>query len=68
MKIDADILLFAKHAVAVFVLICIIFAPAHLAAINDCNKYDKMRVRCASLLFGWTIVGWVFALFLAAKK
>lgn len=68
MVIDADILLIAKRAAAIFVFICVIFAPAYLAAVNDRDKYDKMRIRCASILFGWTIVGWVFALFLAAKK
>lgn len=65
---NLDILLIAKHAAALFIFMCIIFAPAYLAAINGCDKYDKMRIRCASILFGWTIIGWIFALFLAAKK
>ena len=68
MLLNPDILILVKHAAAIFVLLCIMFAPAYLAAVNGCDKYDKMRVRCASILFGWTIVGWIFALFLAVKK
>jgi len=63
-----DILLIAKHLATICVFICILLAPAYLATVNGCNKYDQMRVRCASILFGWTIIGWVFALFLAVKK
>ncbi|MBO7644980.1 MAG: hypothetical protein J6S57_01585 [Alphaproteobacteria bacterium] len=63
-----NILAIVKYAAAIILLICIILAPAYLAAVNECEKYDKMRVRCGVLLLGWTIIGWLFALFLSSKK
>lgn len=63
-----NILLVLKYAVAVFVLICLIMAPAYLAIVNDSSKYDRMRVRVGSWMFGWTFIGWLFALFVSTKK
>ncbi|MFQ6695707.1 MAG: superinfection immunity protein [Alphaproteobacteria bacterium] len=42
--------------------------PTYLAIINNSSKYDRMRVRVGSWMFGWTFVGWLFALFVSAKK
>ena len=63
-----NILPVLKIVLIAFILICIILTPAYLAAINEKSKNDCMRVRCASWLFGWSIVGWLFALFISIKK
>lgn len=62
------ILLVLKYIVAVAVLLGIILTPAYLAAANGRSKIDVMRVRMGSWMFGWSFVGWIFALFIAAKK
>jgi len=63
-----DILPILKYAGAICVFVCIFFAPAYLAAANNRSKYDCMRTRMGSWMFGWTIIGWIFALFVSAKK
>nr|MBQ0091674.1 hypothetical protein [Candidatus Enterousia merdequi] len=63
-----DILLILKYAGAVLIFLCILLAPAYLAAANGKSKYDAMRSRVGSWLFGWSFVGWIFALFISAKK
>ena len=63
-----NVLLVLKYAALVFILVCLILTPAYLACVNDSSKYDRMRVRTGSWLFGWTFVGWIFALFVSAKK
>ena len=63
-----NIMLVVKHICMVGILICIILTPAYLACANDRKKDDLARIRGGSWLFGWTFVGWVFALFLSAKK
>ncbi|MBR6009923.1 MAG: hypothetical protein IKP35_00690 [Alphaproteobacteria bacterium] len=64
----ASILWIIKRIVAVGVLICIILTPTYLAVVNGREKYDAMRVRFGSWIFGWSIIGWLFALFISAKK
>jgi len=68
MLMGINILPIIKYTVAVMILVCIVLAPAYLAAINERDKLDKMRVRCGVLLFGWSVVGWMYALFRAARK
>ena len=68
MLLGIDLLMIVKYAIAITVFVCIVLAPAYLAAVNEREKYDKMRVRCGVLLFGWSILGWIFSLFLATKK
>ena len=63
-----DVLYIARYVAAVCILVCILFAPAYLAFKNKRSKYDCMRVRCGSWLFGWSFIGWLFALFISAKK
>lgn len=65
---DINFVLLAKHIAASIVLGCIILAPAYLAVKTDKGKADTMRIRLASWLFGWTIIGWFLALFWAIKK
>lgn len=63
-----NILLILKYVAVIFIFVCLIMTPTYLAIINDSSKYDRMRVRVGSWMFGWTFVGWLFALFVSAKK
>ena len=63
-----DIILVLKYIVAFAILACIVLTPAYMAVANDKSKYDKMRARMGSWMFGWSFVGWLFALFISAKK
>ena len=63
-----NILTVIKSVCTIVILICIILTPAYLACANNRSKYDRMRIRCGSWMFGWSFVGWLFALFISAKK
>ena len=63
-----DILLVIKYAIAIMILIAIVLAPAWLARQTGKSKQDMILVRLASWIFGWTGIGWLWALFWAAKK
>ena len=62
------ILLFAKYAACVLLLISIILAPAWIARQNGKGKPDMHAVRLASWIFGWSIIAWVWSLFWATRK
>ena len=50
------------------VIIVLYFAltvPARMAVANKKEKADLARIRIASLMFGWTVVGWLWALYMA---
>ena len=64
----SDILYIIKYILVVGIFIGILLTPVYLAAANSREKYDAMRVRSASWLFGWSIIGWIFTLFVSAKK
>ena len=68
MLMGINLLAIIKYAIAISILIAIALTPAYLAAMNDREKLDKMRVRCGSMLFGWSIIGWLVALIVASKK
>ena len=63
-----DILYVLKYIVVVAIFAVIVLTPAYLAAANGVSKLNLARVRCGSWLFGWSFVGWLFALFVSAKK
>ena len=63
-----NIMLILKYVAVVCILVCLILTPAYLACVNNSSKYDSMRIRTGSWLFGWTFIGWLFALFVSAKK
>ena len=63
-----DILPILKYAVVVGIFVAIVLTPAYLACANGSKPYDCMRTRCGSWLFGWSFIGWIFALFVSAKK
>lgn len=68
MQVPFDILLSLKYAAAAVVLVVIILAPAWLARQTKKDKWDMGMVRIASWLFGWTGVGWLWALWIAVRK
>ncbi|MBD5391479.1 hypothetical protein HDR66_01585 [bacterium] len=68
MQIPFDVLPYVKYATAAAVLVVIILAPAWLARQTKKGAYDMVKIRCASWLFGWTGVGWLWALWWAVRK
>ena len=66
--ISTNCILTIKYIVAAGVLVAIILAPAYLAAQAKKDKTTTARIRIASWLFGWTVVGWLVALIWAIKK
>jgi len=63
-----NVLLYVKYVLAILLLVVILFAPAYLARVTNKSKYDMMRTRFGSWIFGWSIIGWLFALFVSSKK
>lgn len=63
-----NILLVIKYIALICVFICLLLAPAYLACANNSSNYNRMRVRFGSWMFGWSFVGWLFALFVSTKK
>lgn len=68
MQIMPQILIFAKYVAAIAIVVTIVLAPAWLARQNKRGKQDMILVRLGSWIFGWTGVGWLWALFWATKK
>lgn len=62
------IILGLKYAAAATILIVILLAPAYLARQTKKKGLDMVMIRIASWLFGWTGVGWLWALYWATKK
>ena len=57
-----------KYALCVLLLIGIILAPAWVARQNGKGKPAMQAVRLGSWVFGWSIIGWIYALYQATKK
>lgn len=68
MLFGINVLLIIKYILAIVILACIFLFPSYLAAITSKSKYDNMRVRMSSWIFGCFFIGWIFALFVSAKK
>lgn len=68
MQVPFDILLALKYALAAMILLIIGLAPAWLARQTKKAKWDMGMVRIGSWLFGWTGVGWLWALWMAVRK
>ncbi len=64
----ATILLYAKYAVSILILIGILLAPAWIARQTKKSKQDMILVRLGSWIFAWTGIGWLWALFWGSKK
>lgn len=63
-----NILMILKYIALGCIFIFIVLVPVLLACANDRSKYDMMRTRVGSWLFGWSFLGWLFALFVSSKK
>lgn len=68
MNVPFDILLALKYLAAIAILTVVILTPAWLARQTGKSKQDMILVRLASWIFGWTGIGWLWALFWSAKK
>ena len=64
----ADIIFVTKYVIATALLIGVILAPSWIARQNKKSGLDMGMVRMIGWLLWWTAVGWLFALFWAAKK
>ena len=64
----SEILLIAKYAACVLVLLGLILAPAWVARQNGKDKPAMQAVRLGSWVFGWSLIGWIYALYQAIKK
>ena len=68
MIMGLNVLLILKYAICVLISIGIIMAPAWIARQNGKGKPDMHAVRLASWVFGWSIIGWFWALYWAVRK
>ncbi|MBQ8042076.1 MAG: superinfection immunity protein [Alphaproteobacteria bacterium] len=69
MSVDWDmVLLVGKYAICVLLLIGVILAPSWIARQNGKGKPHMQAVRLGSWVFGWSIVGWLWALYWAVRK
>ena len=65
---DINFLLIIKYTLAVLLTIGVFMAPAWVARQNGKGKTDMHAVRLGSWIFGWSIIGWLWALFWATRK
>jgi hypothetical protein len=63
-----NIIIFVKYVIAITLVVAILCAPAYLARQTGKDKTDMARIRIGSWLLGWSVVGWIWALFEAIKK
>ena len=50
------------------IVIGVMMTPAYLARVTEKKPTDMVMIRIASWFFGWTGVGWLWALYWAIKK
>ena len=65
---DINFLLIIKYTLAVLLTISVFMAPAWVARQNGKGKPDMHAIRLGSWIFGWSIIGWLWALFWATRK
>ena len=68
MILEHDILLIIKYAIGVIIVASIYLAPAWIARQNGKGKPEMHAVRLGSWVFGWSIIGWLWALYHATRK
>ena len=67
--IDANIISqIIKYAAGITIIAAIVLAPAWVARQNGKGKPAMHAVRWGSWIFGWSGIGWLWALFWATKK
>ena len=52
----------------VALVLLILITPSYIAYKNELSRTDVVIVRCSSIIFGWTIIGYLFALIYSIKK
>ena len=52
----------------VVLVLLILITPSYIAYKNELSRTDVVIVRCSSIIFGWTIIGYLFALIYSIKK
>lgn len=57
-----------KYTAAAALLFLIVMAPAYLARQTKKDKTNMGMVRLASWTLGWTLIGWLWALFKSTRK
>ena len=67
-KMNMNIVIFVKYVVAIALVAMVFCAPAYLAQQTKKDKTDMTRIRIGSWLLGWSVIGWIWALFTSSKK
>ena len=65
---DPELIITIKYMGSYCAIAGVWMAPLYLAHRVKKDKTDLMIVSASSIMFGWTGVGWLFALYWAAKK
>ena len=65
---NINIILTIKYIISLGLFLTIFLTPAYLARANGKDAYNMLIIRTSSWLFGWTGIGWLFALYWAVKK
>jgi len=65
---EINSILVVKHIFYICIFIVLFLAPSYLARANGKDAYNMLIVRMSSWLLGWTLIGWLFALYWAVKK
>lgn len=63
-----EILIIVKFIACITITIGIFMAPAWVARQNGKGKPQMQHVRLASWVFGWSVIGWIWAMYWATKK
>ncbi|MBR2286280.1 MAG: hypothetical protein IJ866_02395 [Alphaproteobacteria bacterium] len=64
----SNLIIYIKYIVAIILVVAVFCAPAYLAGQTGRDKTDMTKIRVGSWLLGWSIIGWLWALFKASKK
>jgi len=64
----AQKIILIKYILAIILVMLIVLAPAYLAQQTKKDKTDMTRIRIGSWLLGWSVIGWIWALFESVKK
>ncbi|MDR0319752.1 MAG: hypothetical protein LBH81_03370 [Rickettsiales bacterium] len=62
---NIDIAYIFYQSAAIFALIAVSFFPIWLGKHNEIGGYDMARVMFGALVLGWTVFGWLYALYLS---
>lgn len=49
-------------------ILLVLLTPSFIAYKNELSRTDCVIVRCSSIILGWTVIGYLFALIYSVKK